>query len=142
MNRNERLVDRRIDAEHLVEPDQSQWSPRRRTVRHHGKPGSTAQLLMRRRQQRHACRCEETHITEIDDHSRRRLLEHQSNRLRQVGSRHQIQFTGYGQNHILITPFHNHIEVLGPEAADVVRSHTATLLRRNPPTRNTEVHQM
>lgn len=115
MNRNERLVDRRIDAEHLVEPDQSQWTPRRRTVRHHGKPGSTAQLLMRRRQQRHACRCEETHITEIDDHSRRRLLEHQSHGLGQIRSRHQIQLTRHRQNNILITPFNNHIEMLGSE---------------------------
>lgn len=128
MNCNECFVDRCIDSEHLVQTDESERPSGRRTVRDHCKPGLAAELLMRRRQQRHARGGEKSHITEIDHHSRRRFLEHESDRLGQIGGSHQIQFTGHRQNDVLVTPFHDHIEVLGPEA-HVVRSHTKTLPR-------------
>jgi hypothetical protein len=128
MKCNECFVDRCIDTEYLVQTDESEGTTGGRTVRDHGKPGCAAELLMRRRQQGHAGGREKSHITEIDHHSRRRFLEYESDRLGQIGSSHQIQFTGYRQNHVLVTPFHDHIEVLGPEAR-VVRSHTPTLPR-------------
>ena len=138
MNCNECFVDRCIDSEHLVQTDESEGTTGRRTIRDHRKPGLAAELLMRRRQQRHAGGGEKSHFTEVDHHSRRRSLEHEGNRLGQVRSSHQIKFTGNRKNHVLITPFHNHIEVLGPEAR-VVRSHTKTLPRPHPTTSATEV---
>lgn len=131
MNCNECFVDRCIDSEHLVQTDESEGTTGGRTVCDHRKPGLAAELLMRGRQQRHARRGEKSHIAEVDHHSLRRFLEHESNRLGQIGSSHQIQFTGHCKNHVLIAPFHNHIEVLGPEAR-VVRSHTKTLPRLTP----------
>lgn len=128
MKRNECFVYRSIDPEDLVQTDESEGTTGRRTVRDHRKPGRSTQLLMRRRQQRHSGGREKSHITEIDHHRRRRLLEHERNGLGQIRSRHEIQFTGHGQNYVLITPFHHHIEVLGPRA-HIVRSHTKTLPR-------------
>lgn len=131
MNCNECFVDRCIDSEHLVQTDESEGTTGGRTIRDHRKPGLAAELLMRRRQQRHARGGEKSHITEVDHHRRRRFLQHESNRLGQIRSSHQIQFAGYSQNDVLITPFHNHVEVLGPEAR-VFRSHTPTLPRLTP----------
>lgn len=142
MECNECFVHGCIDPEHLVQPDQAERTTGGRTLRDHRKPGLAAELLMRGRQQGHTGGRKEFHIAQIDHQRCRRLLEYESDRLGQIGSGHQIQFTGYGQNHILITPFHDHIEVLGPEATNVVRSHTTTLLRPNLPTRSAEVHQM
>lgn len=71
MNCNECFVDRCIDAEHLVQADESERTTSGRTVRDHRKPHPSAHLLMRRRQQGHARGGEKSHIAEIDHHGRR-----------------------------------------------------------------------